>query len=131
MAQPIDYASPRAEKRRPRERSAAAAIGALFSLPVTIVAMFLAIASGGAGHGDYVIARALFPIPILATLLDHGTIDLPILALALLQFPLYGVIIGWSLATSRRAAIIGTASLLSLHAAAAALCFCGFLPNFS
>ena len=47
---------------------------------------------------------------------------------ALLQFPLYGALLGWSRARRSFGALIGVAAL---HLAAAAACFAGLLPNFS
>ncbi|ESY35285.1 hypothetical protein X747_28110 [Mesorhizobium sp. LNJC384A00] len=48
--------------------------GFLVGLGVTPVAFFLALYSAGAGHGDYVLARLLYPVPMLATLLTNTTI---------------------------------------------------------
>ena len=100
-----------------------AAVGALLALPT----LFLALMSSGAGHGDYVAARALFPAPMLLTLLE-GSIGIISLAMAVLQFPFYGGLLGWTHArrSYRPAAIVG-----SLHLVATILCFSGALPYFS
>ena len=73
-------------------------LGVLVELP----ALFAALISGGAGHGDYAAARALFSAPMLLTLLEGDTIgpfSMILLALA--------------------------------HLIAASACFAGTLPNFS
>ena len=99
------------------------ALGVLFALP----SLSAAVISGGAGHGDYVAARLLFPGPILATLLEGGIGGVSI-ALALLQFPLYGGLLGWAVV---RKNYIAAVIAVSFHGIAAALCFAGTLPGFS
>jgi hypothetical protein len=100
-----------------------AALGLLLGFP----ALFAGIISAGAGHGDYVAARALFPVPMLLTLLE-GSIGVLSAGLALLQFPIYGGLLGW---TFVRKAYLPAAAVGSLHLVAAILCFAGALPNFS
>jgi hypothetical protein len=100
-------------------------IGAL----ITPVAAILAIASGGLGHGHYEFARLFFPYTMLLTLFAGNTITLPLIALALAQFPIYGAIIGLSV-QRRRVRAIGAIMLIA-HALAAALCFSDLIPNFS
>jgi hypothetical protein len=50
----------------------------------TIPAVALAVASGGAGHGEYVAARLFFPYTMLLTVQTHY-ISLPLIIIALLQ----------------------------------------------
>lgn len=64
--------------------------GFLVGLGITPVAFFLALYSAGAGHGDYGLARLLYPVPMLATLLTNTTITGLSIGLAALQFPAYG-----------------------------------------
>jgi hypothetical protein len=101
--------------------------GATLGLLLEVVALFAAFISAGAGHGEYIAARALFPASMLLTLID-GHIGPLSLGFALVQFPLYGVLIGWAQARGayRPAAIMG-----SLHLAAAIFCFGGALSDFS
>jgi len=94
-------------------------IGAL----ITPFALGAAIASGGAGHGDYLFAKLLFPYTMLLTSLT-GTITFPLIGLALVQFPLYGLAVGSFNAT--RTLIF----LLVLHASGTFLCFSSLLPHF-
>jgi hypothetical protein len=96
---------------------------------VTPVAVFLAVASGGAGHGHYEFARLFFPYTMLLTRLPDDTITLPLMVLALAQFPLYGAIIG--LAASKARTALAVILLLSVHTVAVVLCFSGMIPNFS
>jgi hypothetical protein len=100
-----------------------AALGALIELP----AVFAAIVSGGAGHGSYVAARMLFPLSMLLTLVE-GRIGMVSVGLALLQFPLYGALLGWTLWRQSYGAAMAVASL---HLVAAIACFAGILPGFS
>ena len=65
--------------------------GLLVGLCATPIALLLALLSGGAGHGDYVPARLLYPIPMLVTLLTNNTITSLSVGLAVAQFPAYGV----------------------------------------
>jgi hypothetical protein len=83
--------------------------------------------SAGAGHGDYVFARALFPIPMLLTLLD-GTFGPVSVGVALLQFPLYGALLTWTIWRNSYWAI---AIAGMVHLVAAGACFAGLIPNFS
>jgi hypothetical protein len=101
--------------------------GAAMGLLLGFLALVVAWASAGAGHGEYVGARALFPIPMLSSLLGDGLGVLSI-ALALVQFPIYGGLLGW---TRARKAYIPAAVMGLLHIVAAILCFGGALPHFS
>lgn len=112
----------------PRSASRGAATGAALGLLCAVPALVVAVLSAGAGHGDYALARALFPVPMLMTLLE-GSIGPFAAGAALLQFPLYGALVGWSRA--RRRANRALVLLASLHLAAAIACFSGLLPNFS
>ena len=102
-------------------------IGAMFGALIEGPAVVAAISSAGAGHGSYIAARVLFPLPMLLTLVE-GEIG-PVAAIAaLLQFPIYGALFGWSI---WRRKPFGAAILVSLHVVAAGACFGGALPTFS
>lgn len=103
-------------------------IGLALGVPVTVLALIAAIVSAGAGHGDYVAARLMFPAPMLASLLSGDTIGAPSIVIALLQFPAYGALIGWTLGRQSSLPIVIAAAV---HIAAAILCFSGMIPNFS
>lgn len=101
----------------------AAALGVLIALP----ALLAAVMSAGAGHGRYVAARALFPLPMLLTLVE-GRIGPVAGTLALLQFPLYGALLGWC---RWRGDYLPAVVLALLHMVAAMACFAGVIPDFS
>lgn len=65
---PLDYQVPPPGLAR----AAVMAIGAGVGAAVTLPAIFLAILSGGAGHGTYLFARLLFPYAMLLTRLTGG-----------------------------------------------------------
>lgn len=89
---------------------------------VTGPAILAAIMSGGAGHGSYVTARVLFPFSMLFSQLE-GAIGPVAMGVGLLQFPLYGALIGRTFAvkTSR------TFLLATAHFVAVLVCFSGLL----
>jgi hypothetical protein len=100
-------------------------IGVLLTAPTA----FLAVMSAGAGHGHYEMARLFFPYTMLLTRLTGDSITSPLIVLALMQFPLYGAVMG--AARSRFSAAFTTGLVLAFHIAAAAVCFSGAIPNFS
>jgi hypothetical protein len=98
------------------------------SLFLTPVFLFLGLVSGGAGHGEYVLARILFPFTMLSTRI-FGSIVTPFIVLAIIQFPLYGLVLGT--ANVRRKMLVFSAGLVVLHSLSAALCFFVVGENFS
>ena len=98
--------------------------GFLVGLGITPIAFFLALYSAGSGHGDYVLARLLYPVPMLATLLTDTTITGLSIGLAALQFPLYGAFV----AGSGRFRWLG---LGVFHGVATVAAFSGALASFS
>ena len=67
--------------------------GVLLGLVASIPLLLLAIASGGAGHGNYFWAKILFPFTMLSTSVFQS-ITFPFIVLAIIQFPAYGFLIG-------------------------------------
>lgn len=63
------------------------------SFIVTPIALLLGVGSAGAGHGDYKLAMILFPYTMLSTTI-FDSITPPFILLAIIQFPLYGFILG-------------------------------------
>ena len=96
---------------------------------LTPVAIYLAVLSGGMGHGDYALARVLFPYSMLLTRVTGDTISPGLIGLAFAQFPLYGVAIGWATTRNRTWQVV--APLTLFHLVAVAVCFSGAIPNFS
>jgi len=113
------------DSSRPALRSVVA--GAVLGLLVELPAVLAAIISSGAGHGDYFAARALFPLPMLLTLVE-GSIGVLSITLILLQFPIYGVLLGWARVRNAGLPVLVVALL---HLGATIACFTGMLPNFS
>ena len=98
--------------------------GFLIGLGITPVAFVLALYSAGAGHGDYVLVRLLYPIPMLATLLTNTMITSLSIGLAALQFPAYGAFVAG--AGRSRWLALGVFHLVAIAAA-----FSGLLEAFS
>ena len=102
-------------------------IGFSLGVLITPIALFFAAASGGAGHGDYFIARILFPLPMLSTLLFH-TITAAAIVVAAIQFPIYGWLFGCAVQKEKRFLAIGT---IGFHALMLVLVFVFSDPLFS
>jgi hypothetical protein len=103
-------------------------VSILIGILVTPVVVFLAILSGGAGHGDYAFAKLFFPYSMLLTFYVNDTITAPLIVLALVQFPLCGTIIGIAARAQYRLAFVLAVDIA--HAFFATICFSGCLPNF-
>ena len=87
---------------------------------LTPVCLLLAIGSAGAGHGDYLYAKLLYPYMMLASLL-FDSFAIPFILLAVPQFPLYGALCG--LAAAKGRGLIAGLAIIIMHALAVALCF--------
>ena len=124
----LDYANLQSTLGRPRSIAAWVSSGLLLGIMLTPPALFLAVLSAGAGHGTYAFARAFFPLPMLATRLTGDHISTPLIVATILQFPLYGSIVGYALARRR---MIVVAAIAFVHATAVTGCFSGLIPNFS
>lgn len=98
------------------------------SIAVTPVALFLGLVSTGAGHGDYFLAKLLFPYSMLSTV-AFGEINLIFLVISLVQFPIYGLI----LAVGVQANMAKTIALatVAIHLFAVFMSFVLFSANFS
>jgi hypothetical protein len=127
---PLDYqAYFRAKDRR---RCVAVAVscfvGGVVFAPIAIL---LAVASGGAGHGNYGFARLLFPYPMLLTLMAGGTITAPLIVLAWAQFPVYGAATGVAALKGMKTFRVVAAAIGIVHLIAVIACFSGAITNFS
>jgi hypothetical protein len=96
----------------------------VLSIVITPICLLLGVASGGGGHGNYLYAIILFPFTMLSALI-FNSITIPFVALAVAQFPIYGILLGRGNVRSKlpRVAIV----LLMTHALFAAACF--FVPG--
>lgn len=97
--------------------------GLIFGLCATPVALLLALFSAGSGHGHWVSARALYPVPMLVTLLTDKTVTGLSVGLALVQFPAYG-------AFAAPGGSIRWLALVLAHGVATAAAFSGILAYF-
>ena len=66
----------------------------IFSIVATPFALLAGLFSAGAGHGNYFVAKIVFPYTILSTIFFHS-ITIPFLLLAIAQFPLYGIVLSF------------------------------------
>ncbi len=73
-------------------------LGGLIALPLVLLCVFAA----GAGHGTYLPAKACFPITMLSAHIFES-ITVPFIVFALLQFPAYGIVLGYSRSHNRLA----------------------------
>src|SRR5512140_1093205 len=92
----------------------------LGSIAVSVIAIILGLFSAGFGEGDYFLSKILFPYTMLSTHL-HEVIAGPYIILALLQFPVYGLLAG--LASLKRKDVYVIAVILVIYSIAAYLCF--------
>jgi len=82
----------------------------MVSLFLTPIALLLGVGSGGAGHGDYRLAMMLFPYTMLSTFV-FDSITVPSIVLAIIQFPLYGIALGYA---NQRGRFVRVAIFLSI-----------------
>lgn len=96
----------------------------MVSLVLTPVGLALGMMSAGAGHGNYLLAKALFPWTMLSTVF-LSSITASFIALAIIQYPTYGLILGLANRSVRlsRAPVV----LISVHTLLAVVCLA--LPN--
>jgi hypothetical protein len=82
--------------------------------------MAIAYAAAGAGHGSYFFAKVFFPYTMVSAMLI-SEITKALVALTMLQFPIYGLAFGMANIYGRsRFAVI---CIALMHAAAMAICF--------
>ena len=70
-------------------------MGLAIGLLATPFAMFFWMISAGAGHGDYLLACGIYPIPMVPLVFAEGLFPIS-LTLAAIQFPMSGAFIGWA-----------------------------------
>ena len=94
----------------------------IVSVILTPVALVLGFLSAGSGHGNYLLAKIIFPYTMLSTVL-FNSITSPFLLVAAAQLPMYGLIL--SLADKRRVVVY---TLPVIHILFASLCIF-FIPE--
>jgi multidrug efflux pump subunit AcrB len=83
--------------------------------------------SGGGGHGDYLLAKLLFPWTMLSTVFFRS-ITTPFIVLAVIQYPAYGVVLGFA---NRNGRLLRSATaLFAIHGLLAAVCLIAPNQNF-
>ena len=97
------------------------------SLVVTPICLLPAAASANAGHGSYIAAIIFSPYTMLSALI-FDVISVPFIIFAVLQFPLYGAILGK--AAERKRFERALSIILAAHALAASACFIPFNESF-
>ena len=104
-------------------------IGFSVGVLVTLPALWLAWISAGGGHGDYLWAKLLFPYTMIVPMLRGCPIIMPLIVVGLVQFPIYGILVGSSASgfkpLSKMIGIIG-----GFHVATALICVIFSVPNF-
>lgn len=96
-------------------------VGFVAGVLLTIPAVILAILSGGGGHGNYLWAKLLFPYSMVIPVLCGTTISVPLIMIAIIQYPIYGVIVG--IQASLKMRIAAMVLVLFVHASVAVICF--------
>jgi hypothetical protein len=94
--------------------------GTVIGVALGTANIVIAVISAGAGHGTYTAAKILFPYTMYLAEAFAGSITGQLMLLAVLQFPLYGFVLGWAAARGRMK--IAIYSILFLHAVAWVLC---------
>jgi hypothetical protein len=82
--------------------------------------LLVALESAGAGHGDYFWAKVIYPYTMLSAVL-LGSIAIPFALFAVLQLPMYGLVLSIAWLKNR----LGLAALIlfALHALTVLACF--------
>jgi len=88
----------------------------IVSVILTPVALVLGVLSAGSGHGNYLLAKIIFPYTMLSTVL-FNSITNSFLFIAVAQLPLYGLFL-----TLKNKKKIGIYILLVIHILSASLC---------
>ena len=93
-------------------------IGILLGALAGMALLFVTVAATGGGHGTYGAAKLFFPFTMALTGVTEE-INTPGIVIALAQYPLYGLLIGWLTARNRR--VTGWKIFAAVHLCALAL----------
>jgi hypothetical protein len=87
---------------------------------VTPVFLFITVLAAGGGYGSYMPAKILFPWTMAATAFTNG-ITGPLMAMAIMQYPLYGIMLDWARSAARLR--LGMLAIAGVHFVAVAVAF--------
>jgi hypothetical protein len=103
-------------------------LATLAFLLLSPILLFVTVVAAGGGHGVYSPAKILFPYTMAATAFTGGIVQ-PFIAAAIVQFPLYGVILDWTRSVGRfKPALL---ALAATHLSAVSLAFAVSNPSFT
>ncbi|MGH9364584.1 MAG: hypothetical protein ACRD1B_04880 [Thermoanaerobaculia bacterium] len=91
----------------------------LVGVVVESLLLFVAVKAAGGGHGTYLPAILFFPYA-MAIAVPVGSIAIPLVMLASVQFPAYGAVIGATWRSRKRSTVWLTVAVGHLAAAAIA-----------
>ncbi len=94
--------------------------GIVSGVLIGALAIVITVLIAGGGHGSYIPAKLFFPYTMLSTF-HFGIINLPFVVLAIVQFPLYGAVIG--IAGGRGKTLHVSAVIALVHLIVAVMCF--------
>lgn len=92
----------------------------IISVALSPLFLMVGIASAGMGHGDYFLAKLLFPTSMFLTVVFE-VITGPLFLLAIAQFPIYGTVLG--IMNFKGRLMYGFILLWVTHLIAVGLCF--------
>jgi hypothetical protein len=95
-------------------------LGVLTGIVLGGVALVVAWAYAGAGHGTYTPAKILFPYTMYFAMALIGRITVPLLLLAVLEFPAYGLATGLAAPRGNVRAVL--VLILAVHVAMTVAC---------
>src|SRR5262249_20594439 len=103
-------------------------IATLLGILITPVLLIVTVGLMGSGHGTYYAAKVLFPWTMMSTAATKE-ITVPFIALAVVQYPLYGISLDWARAKGgfKPAALM----LVVVHCLAVLLAFAVSHPSFT
>jgi hypothetical protein len=119
--QPLDYQT-YLEVNDRRRRITLAVTCFVIGIVIAPATIFLAVASGGAGHGGYGFARLFFPYSMLLTLMANDRITNPLIAIAWAQFPVYGLLFAVAALNSMKTFRIVSIVIGIVHLIAVIIC---------
>lgn len=94
---------------------------------IEIISIVLSIYSAKSGHGSYFWAKLFFPFTMISTYFLFE-ITLPFIIIALVQFPIYGIVLDIT-SNKKRRFLFASVSILVIHTVL--FIYCLFVPSQS